>query len=158
MGVDLFFVLSGFLITGILLNTKQSPNYFKSSFARRFLRIFPLYYAFVIGMMDPGETLLALLFAAMVAKCAHQGRLYKLFLNWPLRRLGKYSYGMYMLHWLVLSFLVIIRRHLPANIRYPEGSILLLPMGFVGAFLAAYLSFHLYEKHFLMLKRLFPAI
>lgn len=68
VGVDLFFVLSGFLITGILFESLGEENFFKNFYMRRALRIFPLYWG---------------LWFVLIVFMLLQGKLEAGFLAWP---------------------------------------------------------------------------
>ncbi|HVT33363.1 MAG TPA: acyltransferase [Rhodanobacteraceae bacterium] len=80
IGVQLFFVLSGFLITGILLDTRSSPAYYRSFFARRVLRIFPLYY----GVLFLAFAVVPLLLPVPDGYGRHQGWLWVYLANFAM--------------------------------------------------------------------------
>ncbi len=80
VGVQLFFVLSGFLITGILIDTKPARNGYRAFFGRRLVRIFPLYYVslFVALVVLPRLSLPA----SLAAGREHQIYLWTYVSNW----------------------------------------------------------------------------
>jgi peptidoglycan/LPS O-acetylase OafA/YrhL len=87
-GVDLFFVLSGYLIGGILLDARDKPKFLRTFYARRALRIFPLYFVFIALFL---WVILPLLPDATSDIGARQGWLWSYLANIDIARHGWYS-------------------------------------------------------------------
>jgi peptidoglycan/LPS O-acetylase OafA/YrhL len=119
------------------------------------------------GMTDPmgqtlGYSLLALVFTILIARAVAGENLpisfgQSLLCSKPLRALGKYSFAMYVFHAPLNSYVGMVwleqlgwRQH-PTTL---QGLVYVIALS-MGAFLLAWLSFHLLEKHFLRLKRFF---
>ncbi len=96
LGVDLFFVLSGFLITGILLDAKGSPRFFRNFYMRRVLRIFPLYYGalfvtfFLVPIVLPGDEALARLTGEQAWYWSYMANVRTAFWGWPPWHIGHF--------------------------------------------------------------------
>ena len=130
-GVDLFFVLSGFLITGILLRSKRSPNYYRSFYARRFLRIFPLYYAVLAFFLLLVPRLFESFNAWWTLGARADGAWYWLYLSNLRMALGGER------HPLDVSWSLAVEEHFyliwPFVVRYVDERRLLAICGFVAA-------------------------
>jgi peptidoglycan/LPS O-acetylase OafA/YrhL len=83
IGVQLFFVLSGYLITGILLDAQGQPHAYRTFMARRVLRIFPLYYA-TLAAFFVVLPLLGVAPAILEGDRAHQVFLWTYVVNWTM--------------------------------------------------------------------------
>lgn len=81
LGVDLFFVLSGFLITEILLKTLGKPHFLRNFYMRRILRIFPVYYLTLIGSFIILPTIIPH-YVNMSYYTSNQGWLWAYLQNW----------------------------------------------------------------------------
>ena len=91
LGVDLFFVMSGFLITNILLNTHSKPNYFRNFYIRRILRIFPLYYGVLLLLLVLLPSI-SQSFDAKTATMQENGFWFWTYLvNWKIASLGTFA-------------------------------------------------------------------
>ncbi len=81
LGVDLFFVLSGFLITDILLHTSGTKNWIRNFYLRRALRIFPLYYLCLLLVLIVLPAFFSIKRDVLFYQ-AHQFWLWMYFQNW----------------------------------------------------------------------------
>jgi peptidoglycan/LPS O-acetylase OafA/YrhL len=98
-GVDLFFVLSGFLITGILLDARGGDGYFRTFFTRRVLRIFPLHYAYLLVLL----VVLPLVLPAFDPGPGHPGWLWSYLGNVLYAREGGFQASPYAAHFWSLA-------------------------------------------------------
>jgi peptidoglycan/LPS O-acetylase OafA/YrhL len=106
-GVDLFFVLSGFLIGGILVDHKGSPSFFKTFYIRRLCRIVPVYYALLLAFVLARSWLGEMATAKWLFADAHTLWSYATFTQ----TLGMFETGQLGGNWLGATWSLAIEEH-----------------------------------------------
>jgi peptidoglycan/LPS O-acetylase OafA/YrhL len=91
LGVDLFFVMSGFLITSILYKSINNPSYFKNFYVRRLLRIFPLYYGVLFLLLIVIPTLSNSLAEKTAVMQENSFWFWSYLVNWKVAQLGTFN-------------------------------------------------------------------
>ncbi|TWT99637.1 O-acetyltransferase OatA [Botrimarina colliarenosi] len=99
-GVTLFFVLSGYLITGVLLDTRDAPNRLSSFYARRALRILPLYFVLVAAVFGV-SALAGGALGAETLTTLQAASFWLLLGNWTMAEAGSYLVGPLAVTWSV---------------------------------------------------------
>ncbi|HET7321134.1 MAG TPA: acyltransferase [Longimicrobiaceae bacterium] len=172
LGVQLFFVLSGFLITGILCDTRERTDYFQRFYSRRALRILPAYFAmlavlatlhiaqlpFLIASAAFQNTPWELLFvggigAALVVGSSERSHLVQ---SKVLAFFGWISYGLYLCHLLIFQgYDALMAKWFPEIAAEPRSLALIL-LRFVaaggGAVVISCISRAYFEEWFLRLR------
>jgi peptidoglycan/LPS O-acetylase OafA/YrhL len=130
------------------------PLLFFSSFELPRLLIRP---QAMFAVATSSDSLLALGYAGLLVLALGSSATRSLFSVKPMRFLGKYSYGLYVLHVILFSYLEVPLRNALSRIHVGRGlSVVIVGVvGFTASILAAVLSYQLYERHFLKLKRFF---
>ena len=103
IGVDLFFVLSGFLITGVLLKLPRE-RFFRTFYMRRTLRIFPIYYLFLALFFLGLPALINVHRDPWVSDLIHQQAVFWLYIqNWMFSYVGQFPGSSYLDHFWSLA-------------------------------------------------------
>ncbi len=109
-------------------------------------------------LLGPGLLLLAVFFAALLTESISGGPVSRILQRPVLKTLGTYSYGMYVLHvYVMIRIRGAILHHLTQTSNYLKLEPILFFSVLLGTFAVAYVSYNIYEKPFLTLKRFFPA-
>jgi peptidoglycan/LPS O-acetylase OafA/YrhL len=147
-GVDLFFVLSGYLITGILLDAKGAASYFRNFYVRRILRIFPLYYLVLILSLYVLPHALPPDKVARFGSIAGDVRYYWLYLsNFAIARAGMARHGILDVTW---SLAIEEQFYLvwPAVVAFcSRRALARIAAGLAVASLAARLGLHFFSSY-----------